>query len=111
VTKQSDWLIALDNDRQATVTIWLCSGRQVTGTIKGQFPDNSRDATVFRITNVSLVTNSADPSRGVSPPRPAGKDVLVSVKDIELIDINDSVKIGQTSAGGAEIRSGGQGQD
>jgi hypothetical protein len=111
VTKQSDWLIALDNDRQATVTIWLRSGRQVTGTIKGQFPDNSRDATVFRITNVSLVTNSADPSRGVSPPRPAGKDVLVSVKDIELIDINDSVKIGQTSAGGAEIRSGGQGQD
>jgi hypothetical protein len=40
--------------------------------------------------------------------------LLVSVKDIELIDINDSKpeaeKAGQAS-GGAEIRTGGQGQD
>jgi hypothetical protein len=113
--EKSDWLIALGEDQHATVTVWLRSGLQVTGTIEGQFPPDARDATVFRITNVSLVTNSVNPSRGVSLSRPDGKNVLlVSVKDIELIDINDSKpeaeKAGQAS-GGAEIRTGGQGQD
>jgi hypothetical protein len=88
--KESDWLTALDKDRNVTVTIWLRSGRQVTGTIEGQFPDNARDATVFRVKSAYLGTNGTDPSQSAPPPGAEGKCVLVSVKDIELIDINDS---------------------
>jgi hypothetical protein len=88
VTKESDWLIALDKKRN--VTIWLRSGLQVTGTIVDQFPENSRDATVFQVKNASLVTKNADPPHSASLPGPKGKFVLVSVKEIELIYLNDS---------------------
>ena len=62
----------------------------MTGTIESQFPANARDATVFRIKNASLITNGADPSQSGSLPEAEGKCVLVPVKDIELIIINDS---------------------
>lgn len=100
---KSNWIMALGESPEVTVTIWLRSGRQVTGTIEDQFPANDRDATVFRIKNASLVTNGAALSQSVSLPGAEGKCVLVSVKDIELININDSkpeaAKADQTSAG------------
>lgn len=74
---KSDWITALGESPEVTVTVWLRSGRQVTGTIESQTPANDRDATVFRIKRASSIPNGA-------------KYVLVSVKDIELIDINDS---------------------
>jgi hypothetical protein len=76
VEKKSDWLAGL-RDKQE-VTVWLRSGRQVTGIIERQIPD-THDATIFRIKNVHPV-----------PSGPKGTHVLVSVKDIELIEINDS---------------------
>ena len=108
--KESDWITALDGKRD--VTVWLRSGRHVTGTIEDQFPADARTATVFRIKNASFVPNGAgssgedpptpeakssgeDPptpegkSSGEDPPTPEGKYVLVSVGDIELIDIKD----------------------
>lgn len=110
---QSDWITALGDCRE--VTIWLRSGRQVTGTIEGQFPANARDAAVFRIKNASLVTKDSHPSQRVSVLVSEGKCVLVSVKEIERIDINDSesgdTKVGRTSAERAETPTGGQGQD
>ena len=76
---KSDWIMALGESPKVTVTVWLRSGRQVTGTIESQTPDNDRCATVFRIKRASSIPNGAN-------------YVLVSVKDIELIDINDSEK-------------------
>ena len=72
------------------MTVWLRSGREVTGIVVTQIPPNTRDATVFRIETASSVPKGGASSQDVSPPRPEGKYVLVSVKDIELIDINDS---------------------
>ena len=74
---KSDWITALGESPEGTVTVRLRSGRQVTGTIESQTPADDRDATVFRIKRASSIPNGA-------------KYVLVSVKDIELIDINDS---------------------
>jgi hypothetical protein len=74
--EKSDWLAGLHDKRE--VTVWLRSGRQVTGTIESQIPD-TRDATVFRIKNVHPV-----------PSGPKGTHVLVSVKDIEMIEFNYS---------------------
>jgi hypothetical protein len=88
--KVSDWLVGLGENRQVTVTVWLRSGRQVTGTMDSQIPANTRDATVFRIKNASVGPNDWASPQKISPPRPEGKYVLVSVKDIELIEINDS---------------------
>ena len=73
---KSDWLAGLREKQE--VTVWLRSGRQVTGIIEKQIP-NTREATIFWITNVHPV-----------PSGPKGAHVLVSVKDIELIEINDS---------------------
>ena len=86
--EESDWLIALGEDRN--VTVWLRSGRQVTGIIEDQFPAGTRDATVFRIKNAYSIPKGVELPQGVSPPEPKGQYVLVSVKEIELIDVNDS---------------------
>jgi hypothetical protein len=81
----SDWITALGGKKE--VTVWLRSGRQVIGTMDGQIPADVRDPTLFRIKEAHVVLNGMD-----SPQDPSakGKDVLVSVKDIELIQINDS---------------------
>ena len=83
---KSDWITALGASREATVTVWLSSGRQVTGIIEEQFPDDDRNATVFKIKEAPLVPNGANSSQP-SPPGQDGKYVLVPVKDIQLIDI------------------------
>ena len=87
----SDWIDALE-DQKMTVTICLRSGRKVTGTIEGQISAGGREATVFRIKRPKppLAANEAASSQGASSPRPEGTCVLVSVKDIELIDIHDA---------------------
>jgi hypothetical protein len=76
VENKSDWLAGLPDEQE--VTVWLRSGRQVTGTIERQIPD-TREATVFLIKDVQSVPNG-----------PRGTHVLVPVKDIELIEFNDS---------------------
>jgi hypothetical protein len=88
--EESDWLAALGNNRE--VTIWLRSGRQVTGTIDGQIPLKARDATVLQIKKAHVASNSAASSPDVSPPRADGAYVLVSVKEIELIRVNEAAK-------------------
>ena len=75
MSEKFDWLAGLGERRE--VTVWLRSGRQVAGTIEGQIPDTG-DATIFRIKNVHPL-----------PSGPKGRHVLVSVKDIELIEFND----------------------
>ena len=87
VTK-SYWRDGLDDEQE--VTIWLRSGRQVKGIIEDQTPSNAREATVFRIKEASLVPNDVSRPRAASPSRSEGKHVLVSVREIELIDLNDS---------------------
>ena len=77
--EKSDWLIALDGN-QEVVTIVLRSGRQVIGTVGGQFPANVRDPTVFRIKE----------PQGDPPAEPEEKYVLVSVKEIEQIHFKKS---------------------
>lgn len=89
VAKESDWLVALGKDRSVPVTVWLRSGRQVTGTIGSQVPVDVRDATVFRIKEATLITNAMDSSQDAPQPSSRENDVLVSVKDIELIVFND----------------------
>ena len=78
--RKSDWLIHFGD--KPKVTVCLRSGREVTGTIVGQLPTNTRDATAFRIE-----TESPDPNGGASSP---SASVLVSVKEIEQIYIIDS---------------------
>ena len=99
VENESDWLAGLPDMQE--VTVWLRSGRQVTGTIEGQIPTKVRDATVFRIKKTvsspgaepspDAASPGAGPSRDASPPRPEEKYayVLVSVKEIEQIHFND----------------------
>ena len=66
--KISDWLTGLGD--KPKVTVYLRSGREVTGTIVAQIPTNTRDATAFRIK------------------RESEEGVLVSVKEIEQIHIH-----------------------
>ncbi len=88
--EESDWLIALGKYRD--VTVWLRSGRQVTGIIEDQTPGKVRDATVFRIKNRLFEASDADSRQEVSTPMPEAKYayVLVSVREIEQIHFNDS---------------------
>ena len=72
--RESDWLTALGSNRK--VIIWLRSGRQVVGTIESQFPEKTRDATVFRVKPTA------------SQPGPDEEYMLVSVKEIEMIHVN-----------------------
>ena len=82
--EESDWLTDLADNQE--VTVWLRSGRQVTGVIVEQFPPNTRDATVFRIKNAHSVPNGTVLPQQASWPGPKGRYVLVAVKEIELID-------------------------
>ena len=91
--KVSDWRSGLAENQE--VTVWLRSGRQVTGIIKSQIPPNTRDATVFRIKIPLPEPKDAESSREASPPGPKGKTVLVSVRDIEQIDINEAAQPNQ----------------
>jgi hypothetical protein len=75
--EKSAWRTGLAANQK--VTVWLRSGRQVTGTIESQIPPDTPNATVFRINNSSSV-----------PTGPKEKHVLVSVQDIELIEFNDT---------------------
>jgi hypothetical protein len=74
--KKSDWLSGLSDKPKAT--IWLRSGRHVSGTIVAQIPDKTRDAMVFQVEKVSS-----------SSPPAEGEYVLVSVKETERIDSDD----------------------
>ena len=78
--KESDWLSALGS-KNREMTIRLRSGQQVSGTIDRQFPDNNRDATVFRVKVTSSGATSA-------PADPDEEWVLVSVKEIDMIYFN-----------------------
>ena len=82
--EKSDWLTNLADNQE--VTVWLRSGRRVTGVIVEQFPPNGRDATAFRIKNTHPVPDGPAPPQQVSWPEPKGRYVLVAVKEIELID-------------------------
>jgi hypothetical protein len=80
--KISDWLVGLPAEQ--AVTIFLRSGRKVSGIIEAQIPPKTRDATVLRIRT------------GVSGPGPELEYVLVPVRDIEEIDYKAPVpKAGQ----------------
>jgi hypothetical protein len=95
----SDWRFRLSDSQE--VTVWLRSGRQVTGTIESQIPVDTRDATVFQIKKTVSLSRSepspeaspsrSEPSPGASPPRSEEKYayVLVSVKEIEQIHFNN----------------------
>lgn len=88
VARESDWISALGSkDRE--VILWLRSGRQVAGTIECQIPPKTRDATLLRIKKAPLAPNAAVAAPGVSPPRPDGAYVLVSVMEIEMIHFNE----------------------
>lgn len=84
----SDWRTDLGDNQ--VVTVWLRSGRQVTGTIQSQSPVNTPNATVFRIKK-TVSPLRAEPTPDASPPRSEEKYayVLVSVKEIEQIHFND----------------------
>jgi hypothetical protein len=75
--KQSDWLVGLPAEQK--VTIFLRSGRQVSGIIDAQLPPKTRDATVLRV------------KKEVSPPGTDLEYALVPVSDIELIEYNAPV--------------------
>jgi len=95
----SDWRTYLDGNQ--VVTVWLRSGRQVTGTIQSQRPVNTPDATVFLIRKTvsparGEPTPDASPARSENTPdaSPARSEdkyayVLVSVKEIEQIHFSD----------------------
>jgi hypothetical protein len=85
--KNSAWLDGLGDKRE--VTVCLRSGRKVSGIIVAQFPTDTHDATAFRIQKATLTANAMDPSQAASQPGPGENDVLVSVKDIELIILNN----------------------
>jgi hypothetical protein len=72
--RESDWLTALGSNRK--VIILLRSGREVVGIIESQFPEKTRDATVFQVKATA------------SPPGPDEEYVLVSVSEIEMIHFN-----------------------
>ena len=99
--RESDWITALGSNNHEVI-IWLRSGQQVTGTIEGQFPPKTRDATVLRIKKASLASNSnsAASARDVSSPRRVGEYVLVSVKEIEMIHFNEPKPEAPKSPGG-----------
>ena len=64
--KKSTWLDDLPDKPE--VTIWLRSGRKVSGPIVDQLPRNTRDATAFRIEKATLTDNAMDASQGASQP-------------------------------------------
>jgi hypothetical protein len=80
IVRRSYWLDNLGEKPE--VTIRLRSGREVSGIIEDQIPSNARDATIFRI-------KAPAPPGSASPPGPKEKYVLVSVKEIESIDVID----------------------
>jgi hypothetical protein len=86
--KKSGWLTALGSNNREVI-IWLRSGRQVTGTIEGQFPPKARNATVLRIKKTPLASKGAGATPDASSRRTDGAYVLVSIQDIELIHFND----------------------
>jgi hypothetical protein len=86
--RKSDWLVPLGDNQE--VTIWLRSGRQVSGAIVDQFPANTRDATVFRIKEAPSVPSGVSSLQAPSASGQQGNYVLVSVSDIETIDYTDS---------------------
>ena len=99
MARESDWISALGSkDRE--VILWLRSGRQVAGTIECQIPPKTRDATVLRIKKAPLASNAAVAAPGVSPPRPDGAYVLVSVMEIEMIHFNEPKSEAAKGAGG-----------
>jgi hypothetical protein len=97
---KSDWLVGLGENQE--VTVRLRSGRKVSGTIEGQIPPDTRDATAFRIKKESSGPSGGGSSPGASSPGTEGKYVLVSVSEIEQIHFNDSkseaAKASQTTA-------------
>jgi len=86
--RKSAWLTGLGD--KPKVTVRLRSGREVTGIIVAQLPENTRDAMAFQIKTESQDPNGATSPPDASPARTEGKDVLVSVKEIEQIYIIDS---------------------
>jgi hypothetical protein len=94
VSAEAAWLTALGlKDRQ--VTVWLRTGRKVTGLANGQYPSHKRrrNGAVTRIRlKDAKVTEDGDSGSGSEyasatelEHEPTGMFVWVSVEDIELI--------------------------